>query len=302
MKYIIKSALYFSAAILISGILPACQPDEFGKDGMGTPLPTGQFSVTPVAGKVNTYLVNSSDEDGFVFKWDMGEGSGVITGNKTDTAYFPEAGNYTIKLTVFNRGGYATGEQKVTVATADPNSCYGVKAALTGCGTKTWKLLQDAGALWVGPNDNSATWWSNGANDVRHAERVCMFNDEYTFSADGSFVFDNKGDFRVDDEGDAAWPRDIGLPIGCYSNSQMPEKYKAWTSGNFTFKVIGNKKIQVIGTGAHMGSYKLGDASATLNEPAASVTYDVVSYSDTRLVIRKQYDWGGWRYTFAPKP
>ena len=49
----------------------------------------------------------------------------------------------------------------------------------------TWKMAPEAGALMVGPAPNNGDWWSNSADDV--VTRACYFDDEYVFSADGSF-------------------------------------------------------------------------------------------------------------------
>ncbi len=49
----------------------------------------------------------------------------------------------------------------------------------------TWKMAPEAGALMVGPAANDGSWWSNSEDDV--VTRACYFDDEYVFSADGSF-------------------------------------------------------------------------------------------------------------------
>jgi PKD repeat protein len=291
-----KYIKYCIGILIMVSTLPGCRPDS-PYDDLGA-KPVAAFTATPISGKVNTYLLISTTPDAFYYKWDIGDGGGAREGKKTDTAYYPEKGTFTIKLLVLAHGGSATATQQVVVANDDPNGCAGNKALLTGCSSKTWVLDQPGGgALFVGPPDGSQ-WWANNAADV--TDRVCTFNDEYTFKKDGSFIYDNKGDIRVDDEGGNPWPTDIGLPIGCASMTQLPAKYQAWGSGNHTFKIIGGNKLQVIGLGAYLGLYKVGE-NGTATSPENAVTFDIVSMTATKMVVRKLYSWGQWKFTFKVK-
>jgi PKD repeat protein len=285
----------FLAAVVVAASISGCTPDQHDKD-LGTP-PDASFTTSEITGRVNTYLLTSTTPGAFHFRWDNGDGSGFREGKAVDTAYFPERGTYTVKLIVLGAGGYDTTSRVINVAADDPNGCAGAKALLTGCSSKTWVLEQPgAGALWVG-DPNGGQWWSNSAAEVNHVERTCLFNDRYTFSKNGSFVFDDLGDFRVDDEGGNPWPTNIGLPIGCHATTSIPAQYRAWGSGNHTFRIIGGNKLQVIGTGAHLGLYKAGE-NGTIAAPEASNTYDILELTATRMVVRKMYSWGQWRFTF----
>ena len=159
------------------------------------------------------------------------------------------------------------------------------------------EIAPEAGALWIGP-DPATTWWQNGVGDV--TGRSCLFNDEYTFAKAGNVLtYDSKGDFYVDEEAGA--PHPAGMPaVGCYANSAVPAQFQAWAnSGTFTFEIIGNK-LKVTGTGAHLGLYKAGTPpDAALGAPAASVTYDIVSLTATRMVLKLDYGWGAWRFTYV---
>ncbi|HEX2536297.1 MAG TPA: hypothetical protein VHK69_21295 [Chitinophagaceae bacterium] len=288
-QYMTRGLLAATAGV----VLWSCQPDSIEEE-LGTP-PEAAFTVAPLPGKVNTYLLTSNVPDGFYYKWDIGDGTGFREGKAVDTAYYPEKGNFTVKLLVLGRGGYDTTSQPIAVAADDPNGCAGNKALLTGCGEKTWVLESTTGgALWVGPNDSENAWWSNGVGEV--GARACTFNDEYTFRRDGSFIFDDKGDIRVEDEGGGPWPTDVGFPIGCINTNQLATKYQPWGSGDFTFKVAGNK-LTVTGKGAHLGLYKVGENGTTAS-PDDAITYDILQLTDTKLVVRKRFDWGQWRFTF----
>ena len=89
--------------------------------------------------------------------------------------------------------------------------------------------------------------------------------------------------------------------VGCYPNADVPAQFQAWANdGTFSFEVINNNKLKVTGTGAHIGLYKAGTPpDAALAAPAASVTYDIVSITADRLVLRLDYGWGAWKYVLT---
>lgn len=269
---------------------------EYDTRGLG-PEPVASFTVTPVAGQVNKYLLTSTSQNSFRNDWDKADGSGYKTGKQIDSVYFPDKGTYTVKLLVFGHSGMDSTSQVVNVANDDPAAITPFKL-LTGNSTRKWKLAPEAGALWIGP-DAATTWWQNGLADV--TGRSCLFNDEYTFIKAGSVMeFDSKGDFYVDEEGGN--PHPAGMPaVGCYSNGTIPAQFRAWAnSGTFTFEVIGNNKLKVNGNGAHLGLYKAGTPpDAALAAPASSVTYDIVSITATRLVLKLDYGWGAWKFIYV---
>lgn len=270
----------------------ACTPDA-AEEELG-PKAEAAFTVTPIQGKTNTYLLSSTTENAFLYKWDKGDG--FESGAQTDTAYFERKGDYTVKLMALSAGGHDTAEKTISVASNDPNGCTGAKAKLTGCDTKTWVLNPAAGALWIG-SPAGDTWWASGAGDV--TGRPCTFNDEFIFHKDGTYTYDNKGDLWIEDEGGAAHPADIGLSVGCHAEEELPSKYAAWGAGTHSFEIKGNK-LTVKGTGAFLGMYKAGNAGTTAG-PEESITYDIVELTDTRLVVKKAYDWGQWVFTFTAK-
>jgi hypothetical protein len=260
------------------------------------PKPEASFTVTPVSGQVNKYLLTSTSTNSYRYDWDKATGT-YIRGNQVDTVYFPDKGAYTVKLLAYGQSGMSTASQVINVAIDDPAAITPFKI-LTGNSTKKWKLAPEAGALWIGPSDYSATWWANNLGDV--TSRSCLFNDEYTFTKTGSvFSVDTKGDFYVDEE--AGNPHPAGMPpVGCYANTAIPAQFQAWTSGGpFTFTVIGND-LKVIGTGAHLALYKAATPpDAAVGTPQSGVTYRIVSLTPTRMVVKLDYGWGTWQFTFV---
>jgi PKD repeat protein len=289
---ILKNLKWLVLILFSTGILVACEYDvsELG------PKATASFTVTPVAGQTNRYALASTSQNSFIHDWDKGSGQ-FTRGSATDTVYFPDKGTYTIRLMAYGPGGVDVTTQTIVVAADDPAAFTPMKI-LTNNSSKTWKLAPEAGALWIGPNDFSQTWWGNSLADV--GTRNCLFNDEITFNINGTMVIDNKGDFYVDEEGGVAWP--VGMPsIGCHPNSAIPSQFSAWTGGNFNFAVIGNDQLKLNGTGAFLGLYKAATPpDAAVTSPQSSITYKIMSVTPQRLVVLLDYGWGAWRFTFVP--
>src|SRR5690349_21395017 len=106
---IMKNTSRLSALLCIASLtalVSSCFPDSESEDlAIGAP-PEVSFTVSPIAGKTNTYLLSSTGSDAFIYRWDLGDGSGEFEGTPIDTAYFPEKGSYTIKLLAVDKNGY----------------------------------------------------------------------------------------------------------------------------------------------------------------------------------------------------
>jgi PKD repeat protein len=295
MKHLIqyKNKVAFATVILFSiSFFIACKYDMRDLE----PAPKASFTVTPISGMVNRYLLTSTSSNSFRYDWD--KGTGYIQGKQVDTVYFPDKGVYIVRLLTYGQSGMDSSSQSITVSVDDPAALTPFKI-LTGNSSRKWKLAPEAGALWIGPPDFSATWWQNNTADL--ALRACLFNDEYTFTKTGSVMtFNSKGDFYVDDEGGN--PHPAGMPaIGCYANNAIPVQFQPWANnGDFTFEVIGNNKLQVNGLGAHLGLYKAANPpDAAVATPKTSITYDIVSLTPSRMVIKLDYGWGAWKFTYV---
>jgi len=281
------------AAVACFALIAGCKYDV--RDLM--PAPDAAFTVTPVTGQVNKYLLSSTSTNSFRYDWDKATGA-YAEGKQVDTVYFPDKGTYTVRLLAYGQSGMDSASATINVANDDPAAITPFKI-LTGNSSKKWKLAPEAGALWIGTSDFGTTYWQNTIGDV--TSRSCMFNDEYTFNKAGStMVFDSKGDFYVDEE--AGNPHPAGMPaVGCYANSAIPAQFQAWANnGTFTFEVINNNKLKVNGTGAHLGLYKAANPpDAAVGSPRSTITYDIVSLTPTRLVIKIDYGWGAWKFTYV---
>jgi len=273
MKIFIKGSSSCIAVLLFSILFFSCKYDVRDL----SPKPKASFTVTPVAGVPNKYLLTSTSENAFRFDWDKGGGTGYVQGKQVDTVYFPYLGNYTIKLFVFGHSGVDSASQIITVAANDPAACVGTQLGfITSCTSKKWKLDPTAAAYKVGPGPNDGSWWSSGLGDV--TARSCEFNDEYTFtfSAARTFNYDNKGDFYGD--GYLGNNSNSCQPSSNYTAVQVP-----WGSGSFTYiftqnaGVAGLGQLTVVGLGAHIGLQKVRNGSEVTTGPATSITYDVLA-------------------------
>ncbi len=160
------STLPFAALLLITG----CRPEPIAELGVKA---TASFTLTPVAGRVNTFVLQSTSQNAFGYQWDKGSGS-FVRGKQTDTAYFPLRGTYTVRLRALGRGGYDTASQSVSTTVDDilNNPTFLLLVS------KSWKLNPTAGAnaIIVGTDANPAAYFGGGGL------ADCQVDDVYTFT------------------------------------------------------------------------------------------------------------------------
>lgn len=268
----LKIAILFFASL---PFLTSCKKYEVKSLG---PKPVASFTVTPISGRPNTYLLTSTSTNSFRYDWNKASTS-YVQGKQVDTAYFIFSGTYTVKLIVYGQSGIDSTSQVINVASSDPTACVGTQLGfITSCTSKKWKLDPDAGAYKVGPNPNDGSWWQNNLADV--ASRSCEFNDEYTFSfnANATFAYDNKGDFYADGY--------LGTnSYGCEPSANYTAAQRPWGSGTFTYSFIPNAgvaglgQLTIKGLGAHIGLQKVrnGGEDGSGGPTTASITYDVLA-------------------------
>lgn len=136
----------------------------------------------------------------------------------------------------------------------------------------TWKLQPVAGAMAVGPSAGSADWWFNTDDDV--STRACLFDDTYTFNADGTFVIEMGGQTwletwqGVDEDG-------CGTPVAPHVSSSFTYDFNE-TAGTLT----------LTGNGAHVGLAKVHNDGELPNAPAtASRTYSVNEFNGSTMKL-----------------
>ncbi|MFZ4542898.1 MAG: PKD domain-containing protein [Saprospiraceae bacterium] len=280
--------------VAIASLFTACKPEVDDKIELPAP-PTPSFSVAP--GKdANHLLLSNSTAGAFMFQWDLG--NGTKSDQASVEAYYPFKGEFEVTLVAFNKGGYGTTKQKVTINQDDPNSCSGIVALLSDCKEKVWKLKPAAGSMTVGTPGLTTVYWANSDKDV--LERACHFNDEFKFTSKGVFEYDNKGDFWGDADGNGnIIPAGSGIPLGCNPSSAWKAPYTVWGSGKHKYNATADKLI-LTGEGAWMGLYKIG-TSAEVGTPQQSVEFKIIEVSKTKLVIAAVYAALEWRFTYEAK-
>jgi len=161
-------------------VVAGCTPDKGGS--LGT-KPTASFTVTPVAGKANTYLLQSTSKNAIAYQWSTGIGN-FEKGKDTVTAYFPTKGVYNVVLRAFGRGGYDTAAQTVTIAADDLLNIPQFKLLIAN----SWKLdASAADPIIVGTDGNPAAYFGGGAL------ADCQKDDVYTFTADLKLTYNAHG-------------------------------------------------------------------------------------------------------------
>lgn len=99
-----------------------CQPeDSFDNNGLTATDIDASFTVTPVEGVMNHYILKAQTNDVISSKWNLGEGD--YLGKMTEEIFLPDAGNYTITHTAIGRGGATnSASQELLVEQSDPNA------------------------------------------------------------------------------------------------------------------------------------------------------------------------------------
>ena len=241
---------------------PADEPEIEGS------APTVGFSFE-VNGTEVSFSNSSNNADSY--DWDFGDGGSSAEENPVHV--YASEGTYDVTLTVSNENGSNTTTQSVILSSA--SLTY---SALTGDGSKIWRLNPAAGALGVGPTKGSGEWFATTDEDVTTG-RPCIFDDDYLFSNTNDYLYDTKGDLFGEPY--------MGIdPPGCVAESALPADAAAWGSGNHTFsftEASGDTPayLTVSGTGAFIGLSKAfngGEHQAPPPTPNGSVTYEVLSY------------------------
>jgi len=217
-------------------------------------------TITLLGESVVEVELDTSYEDAGATATDAVDGSvEVVTTGSVDTS---TAATYTLAYTATDTAGNSsTATREVTVLS--PKAALSI-ATLTG----NWSLTREAGALALGSTADDLTWWSNSEIDVWL--RACLFDDVYTFGADGTFSQILGSDtwlepFQgVDSEG-------CGVPVSPHDGNFENGSYQ-----------VGDSSITINGTGAHIGLAKVVNSGELESSSAAaeSITYTVSNLAD----------------------
>jgi hypothetical protein len=126
MKSKILKAGTIVLGLLAAGMYVGCRPEQFNGEGNGLAPKSfnANFTITPVSGKPNYYVLKADPTGVLAVQWDLGDGGGLNPGKTVDTVFYPDAGTYTVSMKAIGIGGATktSTTQTVTVATSDPKS------------------------------------------------------------------------------------------------------------------------------------------------------------------------------------
>lgn len=126
----------------------------------------------------------------------------------------------------------------------------------------TWKMVEEAGALGVGPAVGDTSWWNCDATCV--TDRACYYDDIYVFNPDGTF--NNVLGAQTWVEGWQGGSDACGSPVAPYDGSASATYTYDSASGTVTLN----------GTGAYIGLAKANNAGELPNVAVpSSITYNV---------------------------
>lgn len=253
------------AAIGTAVLMAACKPTEADTVSIGNP-PSAKLAMNFVQGDSNRVVVTDNSQGAFTRLWDFG--NGINSKEATDTAYFPNAGTYTIKLFVSGKGGMSVDSQRVVIAKSDQNLCNDstIIKLTGGCNAtagKGWTFTVAANAIKVGPTPGSSEWYTSPANGLQ----VDQYDDTFRFFyKDNHFLYENNGKTVFPDQGYQALP-------------YTPPTDATWQLSRGT-GLNGRDQI-ILPTGSFMGVKDAG------------IVYDIVELTPTKLVVTVPFLAGG---------
>ena len=245
---------YYASFIVFPALLIlGCNPEN---EELGTKA-TALFTMMPVAGRINTFVLQSASPNAFAYQWDKGAGA-FVKGNAVDTAYFPLKGTYTVKLRAFGRGGYDSTAQTVNITVDDilNNPTFKLLTA------KNWKLNPGvADPVVVGTEGNPSQYFGGGPL------ADCQTDDLYTFNSDLTLTYKANG--------------------ATFNAGNVTPNYTCGTDRSYSEKFT-------FSPGVPAGSAGIASISLTGTIPArfigvtdiASNNYRIISISATAMVLR----------------
>lgn len=149
---ILKCSLSLAALMLVFGGCTREGDDEtYSPD---VPL-TASFTVTPVAGSANKFVITNTTQGSVGARWDYGKGTGLNMGKMVDTVFYPDAGSYTLKMQALSKRGnlYDAQPKDVTVNVSDPAFGNLIKGGKMEAGDDAeWTVLH------IGSDPNIIKW------------------------------------------------------------------------------------------------------------------------------------------------
>jgi hypothetical protein len=161
----------------------------------------GATAAAPNGDGSGTVHFTVTGKGAMTYKFSFNEKEELLPAGK-NTYNFSTIGthDYTVSAIAIGPGGTSTVVAKTVTVLATYTPPVELVNALT---TGTWRIKKEAGGhMGVGANDMSdPIWWSAGPNEKA---ATGLYDDRYTFSADGTFTFDAGPDNNILTKGAAA--------------------------------------------------------------------------------------------------
>ena len=252
----------------------SCKKEEIDP----TPDPIASFSFDKDANNFLKVTFTNLSSKATTYSWDFGDGSAAVTTESPEYTY-SSADTYKVTLTATN-ADEVSDDFSLTITLSDPDAAI---RGLVGEGTdgKVWQLIADTDGGFpyqIHPYqaDPFVWWWALGDN-VQLCKRDCLFNDTWTFKSNGTFVYDNKGDYYGE------WNDLKGCFDATVADNWMDGNtdLNGWNSGTHDF-VFDPTAATLTVTGGFIGIDKATPAGE-VTVPAASIKYDVVKLVESEV-------------------
>lgn len=182
MKHISAKFLIAAAALVL---VASCKKAKVEDRGLTESNLDASFTLTPVAGKINTFIAQVKDSSYIAHKWDLGNGSPAM-GKATQEVFLPDAGDYNIIHYAIGRGGATfSSTQKVTIATSDPAKGNLVKGGKfeTAADEAFWSkiTISDPAITWTRANGKMTAAGGNWGHSAIYQAVTVEANKDYRF-------------------------------------------------------------------------------------------------------------------------
>ncbi|MFH6998406.1 hypothetical protein ACHRVZ_10770 [Flavobacterium sp. FlaQc-57] len=160
----LKRGVFLMLALAL-GTLTSCDDEVGNGNGLTATSVDPSFTITPVAGEVNTYILTAQAKGVISSKWDIGYGP--YMGKMVEKIVLPDAGKYTVTHTAIAAGGFTQEvSQDIVVAQSDPSKPNLVKGGFFNDANDVakWTILKlsATGAAFWDFKPGSATLRSPG--------------------------------------------------------------------------------------------------------------------------------------------
>lgn len=228
------------------------------------------------------------------YLWDFGDGE--TSTEESPTHIFPESATYEVVLTASNADGESA-TYKQNIQLTDPDVAL---ARLAGEISKTWKLHRVGTSMGVGPDAEGARAWWALSND---GSRSCVYFHEFTFHRDGSFEFDDQGQFWGEAAVFGGDLKEVCFEaIAANMVNSEGNDVSAWLGGTHAYEYVpSTNTITLNGQGAWMGLPQLGTSGESIvPETSKSFTAVIEEHDDYDLMI-VSYAYADlyWDFTYA---